>query len=229
LKKLSLISPFECFGHSSIVIFNETVYSSFQLFDVATEAKGLPASSKSITSAKRIIRKDGSQLSSMTWKNKFLSAEQINFAYDREDLKVVPQGKSTVIIMGDTKAASQSFTATVTAEFQPQLITTAEWGGLIVKHLDSAKVAAKGTLSLTALAQYDFAASGSVSKEFQLFKRTWVSLYSAGPVPVYQEITLSMDIKASASAQAKLKAMAMITSTLPAPPPTTDRDFILFC
>ena len=190
------------------VLDRGSVYSSFQLFDVASEAQALPVSSSKIATAKSMTAKDGSEHTSMEWKNKLLSAEQTNFAYTTKELTVIPQGKSSIIKLVDPKEVTSSFTATVTTKFEPQLITSAEWGGFIVKHLDSAKVAAKGTLSLTALAQYDFAAAGSANKDFQLFKRSWISVYSAGPVPVYQKVTLFMDVKASASASAKIKAMA---------------------
>ncbi|MCI5167767.1 MAG: hypothetical protein D3903_17175 [Candidatus Electrothrix sp. GM3_4] len=108
----------------------------------------------------------------------------------------------------ESATVEESFTATVTATFEPELITEAEWGGFIPKELDSATVAAKGTLSLTALAEYNFSAAGSVNTEFQLWERSWTSVYQAGPVTVYQEIILSMDVAASALASAELKAMA---------------------
>lgn len=190
------------------VLDRASIYSSFQLFDVASEAQALPTSSSKIATAQSITAKDGSEHSRMEWKNSLLSAEQTNFAYNTKELIVVPQGKTSTIKLIEPNAVTESFTASVTAEFQPQLITSAEWGGTSFKHLDSAKVAAKGTLSLTALAQYDFAAAGSVNKDFRLFKRSWISVYSAGPVPVYQKVTLFMDVEASASASAKIKAMA---------------------
>ena len=190
-----------------------TIYSSFQLFDIASQVEGLPVASKSVATANKLTRKDGSQYSHMEWKDRLLSAEQTNYAYKNEDLIVETEGKTSVIKLFEPKAVTQSFTATVTAEFEPKLISSAEWGGTVVKELYSAKVAAKGTLSLTALAQYDFSASGSVSRNFQLFERTWYSFYTAGPVPVYQEITLSMDVAASASASAEIKAMAQANLT----------------
>lgn len=190
------------------VLDRGSVYSSFQLFDVASEAKALPVSSSKIAMARSVTAKDGSEHTSMEWKNRLLSAEQTNFAYTTKELTVIPQGKSSLIKLVDPNEVTSSFTATVTAKFEPQLITSAEWGGTVVKHLDSAKVAAKGTLSLTALAQYDFAAAGSVSKDFRLFKRSWISVYSAGPVPVYQKITLFMDVETQASANAKITAQA---------------------
>ncbi len=196
----------------SDVLDRASIYSSFQLFDVASQADSMPTSSNKIATARNFAQADGSQQSQMIWKNRLLKAEQVNRAYDKIGLKVTPQGQSSTIKLFEPKEydsdVTESFTATVTAKFEPELITTAEWGGFIVKSLDSAKVAAKGTLSLTALAQYDFSASGTVSKNFQLFKRTWISVYTAGPVPVYQEITLSMNIVASASANAKIKAKA---------------------
>lgn len=142
-----------------------------------------------------------------------LSAEQTNYAYDEEDFIVIPQGKTSIIKLFNPNAVDQRFNADVNADFEPKLTTTAKWGGTYFKSLDYAKVAAKGTLTLSAIAQYNFAAEGSLEKTFQVWKkRTWTS-YSPGPVPVYQEITLSMDAKVSASASAKIKAMAKAVHT----------------
>jgi hypothetical protein len=185
-----------------------SISNSFQLFDVAAQAASLPVSSSRIASAQNFASVDGSQHNRMEWKDRLLTAEQTNYAYNEEDFSVIPQGRTSVIKLSEANAVEESFTASVEAKFQPTLITEAEWGGFIFKTLDSAKVAAKGTLSLTALAQYNFSASGSVNKDFQLWKRTWVSVYSAGPVPVYQEITLYMNVAASASASAEIEAMA---------------------
>lgn len=190
------------------IVDRGSISNSFQLFDVAAQATSLPVSSSRIASAKSFASTDGSQRSRIEWKDRLLTAEQTNYAYNEEDFSVTPQGMTSIIKLSEANAVEESFTASVEAKFQPMLITEAEWGGLIVKHLDSAKVAAKGTLSLTALAQYNFSASGSVNKDFQLWKRTWVSVYSAGPVPVYQEITLYMNVSASASASAEIEAMA---------------------
>lgn len=63
------------------VLARGSVYSSFQLFDVASEAQALPTSSSDIATAQSMTAKDGSEQSSMEWKNKLLSAEQTNFAY----------------------------------------------------------------------------------------------------------------------------------------------------
>ena len=185
-----------------------SVYSSLQLFDVASQAQGLPAASRSIATARTLTLQDGTRTRRVKWKNRLLMAEQINYAYDEEGFSLEPGDSQSVIRLCDSQSAEESFTATVTAEFEPKLITSAEWGGTTVKVLDSAKVAASGTLTLTALAEYDFAASGSVSRDFELFERTWTSVYSAGPVPVYQEITLSMNVVATASASAEVHAHA---------------------
>ncbi len=185
-----------------------SIYSSFQLFDVASQASALSPRSSKIITASSTTSKDGSQYSSIVWDNKLLSAEQTTYAYSEPGLVVIPQKSSSLIKLSQKGSVTESFTATVTAEFEPKLITAAEWGSGLFGDLDSAHVAAVGTLSLTALAQYNFAAEGEVDKEFRLFKRPWFAWYNAGPVLVYQEIILTLDVKASASASAKIEAMA---------------------
>lgn len=197
-------------SHASLtdVLDRASIYSSFQLFDVEEEAKGLPSSTKNIATAKQIALKDGSRYSRIAWDNKLLSAEQITYAYEEDAFSVQLQEKSSLIKLMDSKAVSSEFEATVTAEFKPDLITHAEWGGFIVKHLESAQVGAKGVLSLTALAQYKFSDEGDVEEGFELWSRTWHAVYQAGPMPVYQEITLTMNVEVTAHAEAEIKATA---------------------
>ncbi|WP_320042983.1 hypothetical protein [uncultured Desulfobacter sp.] len=93
------------------------------------------------------------------------------------------------------------------------MITEAEWGGFIFKELESAHIGAKGILTLTAKAQYHFSSAGDISNNFHLWDRKWTAWYNAGPAPVYQEITLSMDVVASASASGAIAAMAQAQLT----------------
>ncbi len=127
-----------------------------------------------------------------------------------------PPGIKNCLSSKRPKADGDPLTLTVTAEFEPQLITTAEWGETTAKELDSAEVGVIGSLSFTAQVQYDFTTAGVATKKFTLFKRVWKSNYSVGPVPVYQEITLSMDVEASASAEGAIKAgtQANLTETV---------------
>ncbi len=190
------------------VIDRGSIYSSFQLFDVAQEAKGLSSTSTSSATARSAIQNGDDVYSRIDWKKGFLSAQQITYSHQEEDFLVFPEGDTSTIRLFQPNAVEESFKASVTAEFEPKLTTEAIWGGIIFKELLYAEIEAKGTLSLTAIAEYNFAASGDISKEFPLFERTWYALYAAGPVPVYQEITLSMGVKVSAEAKAEIKALA---------------------
>ena len=192
--------------------------SSFQLFDIHETAERVRSAGMSkSTIVEQRVRYDGSQYSRIDWRNGLLTAEQITYTYDEGDMRVTTDGKtSTVELFYNLRDVSSSFTADVKAEFEPELITETEWGGVIVKNLESGKVAAKGTLTLEADAEFNFSASGSIGNDFTLFSKTWTSVYSAGPVPVYQEIVLTMDVETSASAEAKIKAgaYAMFTETV---------------
>ncbi|XCN71031.1 MAG: fibronectin type III domain-containing protein [Candidatus Electrothrix aestuarii] len=184
-----------------------SIYSSMKLVDVQEE---VPQQSMSNTAASGNLSAMQSEdrYRKIDWKNNLLSTEQTDFAYQEDKLSVAPQGSSSIIQYAES--SSQEFTASVTAKFEPTLITEAEWGGYIVKELQHAKIAAKGTLSLEALAEYNFSASGQWGKDWQLWKKTWTSIYLLGPsgIPVYQEITLKMDTKATAYASAEVKAQA---------------------
>jgi Leucine-rich repeat (LRR) protein len=186
-----------------------SIYSSMKLVDVVQqEGVAQDSMSKNTASGSLSTIQNEDRSSKIEWKNDLLSAEQINFSYQEGELSVTPQGSSSVIAYD--ASSSQQFTASVTAKFEPTLITEAEWGGYIVKELRHAKIAAKGTLSLEALAEYNFSASGQWEKDWQLWKKTWTSVYLLGPsgIPVYQEITLKMDAKVFAHASSEIKAQA---------------------
>ena len=146
------------------------------------------------------------------WKDGFLAVEQKSHASDDPDLKVVPQkepGRFSIQLGKDASTESEaSFDTSV--NFTPQLVTDIQWqeGEYGGSELKKAEVVAKGTLSLDAEAVYKFSASAEYEKEIPLFERTYTSVYSAGPVPVYQEITLKVDAVITATAASALTAKA---------------------
>lgn len=106
-----------------------------------------------------------------------------------------------------TGSASEQFSYDVGVTFTPELTTDIQWstfGTKIVK----AEVIASGTLSLDAEAIYNFAAEGYFKKEytFDVFTRKWTSVYQAGTVPVYQEITFTLGAQLNAHAFAAINA-----------------------
>lgn len=187
-----------------------SIYSSFQFVDIQEQSKGLSAPGARVLEAKSSILSDGSLHSRMDWKNGLLVAKQTLFASQEEGIEILPQGKTSIIKVIPEKAVDSRFTATVTADFKPTLITQAEWGEDLFKELKSAQVAANGKLTLTAIAQYDFSASGEVEKKVvKIQELEWVATYIVGPgVLVYQTITLTINIEFSAEAMAEVQAMA---------------------
>ncbi|MFA5905397.1 MAG: hypothetical protein WC836_15800 [Desulfobacula sp.] len=192
-------------------VFNRASFSSsFHLVDVQQQAQALTASSKGVATSQTMTTLSGSQYSRIDWKDRLLSAEQTQYAHTGPGLTVVPQGQTSAITLSAPSAASSSFTASVTAAFAPTLITEAQWGGSTGMTLDSAKVAAKGILSLTADAAYNFSAASSVNQDFKLFDKTWTSFYPLGTTGlfVFQEVTLTVNVEASAVASAQVDAQA---------------------
>lgn len=194
------------------ILDSGSIYSSFKLFDVTSKAKSLTSQNSRILRSTSMVDANGTQVDSISWNDDLLYVQQDNYAYKSDELNVSSKNNVSKIMLKAAQSVNQSFTATVSTNFEPELITSAEWGATLAGGLDSAHVAAIGTLSLTAEAQYNFSAAGDVENEFQLFSRNWTVFYYVGTVPVYQEITLSVDVKVSASALAKLQADA--TSTL---------------
>jgi len=196
------------------VLDRASIYTSFKLFDIAKETASFSSKGLKIARAKSFLYKDGSHYSRIEWKEKLLSAEQIIYAYNDDDFSVKPHGKKSVAKFIDSKGEDSSFEATIYTDFEPDLITFVKWGNVNKKKLDFVKVAAKGTLTLTAIAQYKFTKRGKVSKSFKLWKKNWAAWHNhALPlppyvIPVFQEITMSMDVEASAKAKSEIKAMA---------------------
>ncbi|MDN3682051.1 DUF1566 domain-containing protein [Vibrio tapetis subsp. quintayensis] len=91
-------------------------------------------------------------------------------------------------------------------DFEPKLQTR-----LILedKKITEAEVIADVDLSLMAYAQFQAAAEANANKDFKLFKRTFVQVYNAGPVPIYQRITLGLDAQASAAVSGQVTAAAV--------------------
>jgi hypothetical protein len=196
------------------VVDRGAVYTTMKLVDIDGATGASTSQGKGMATLKTSTRNDGSLYKRMDWKEKLLSAEQTIYAHDEAEFSVQPKGNSSIIRLGTSKGVTDEFIVEVGAKFEPTLITRVEWGGGgIFKHLDAAKVAAKGTLTLEASAQYNFsAATPTIEKKFRLMDKKWTSLYMLCPfpcLPVYQEITLTVDVVAEASASVKVKAKAV--------------------
>lgn len=197
------------------VVDRGSVYGSMKLVDFDGASGTLtPQDKEGMATLKTTTLNDGSLYKRIDWKEKLLCAEQMIYAHDEADFSVQPKGNSSIIKLGANQAVASEFEATVTAEFKPELITSAEWGGGIFKHLDAAKVAAKGTLTFEATAQYNFSAPNTYEKRFHLWDKTWTAFYQIPPgIPVHQEIILTVEVVATASASAEVEAIAQSTLT----------------
>jgi hypothetical protein len=198
------------------VIDRGSIYSSVKLFDVQQAASRLDNTSDKIASGSHRTRGDGSQYSRIEWKDGLLAAEQTDFAYNEQDLTVEPQGNKRTV--RSAKLAGDSV-FDVNTTFKPDLITWAEWGGEgFIKKLESAQVAAIGTLSLEAIAKLNFSAEAEWENTFEVWKTDWISQYPipGTPIPVWQRITLTVEavVSASASAEVKAEASAKISETI---------------
>ncbi|OYU71789.1 MAG: hypothetical protein CFE45_42240, partial [Burkholderiales bacterium PBB5] len=110
-----------------------------------------------------------------------------------------------------TGSASDEMNFDIGLDFAPQLTTTATWTtGLSGLQLQSAVLAASGTMSLDAKALYKFAAAGSYSttQTLDVFTRSYTSTYLVGSVPVYQEVKFTLTASVQAKADSALEATA---------------------
>jgi len=99
-------------------------------------------------------------------------------------------------------------------KFKPDFETKVDYG--VLSGLNEAKIIAKGELKAEIKVLYNFKASDSVTKKFDLLRRTFQTKYLIGGVPVLQDTTLSVtaELSAEASAEIKAKAIAEVTATV---------------
>ena len=120
-----------------------------------------------------------------------------------------PNLKQSLMLSG---SATESLNYDIGVTFTPQLTTTAKWSTGIpgVGTLQKGVLMASGTLSFDAKAIYDFSASGTYTKDvtFDVFTRTYTSVYNVGPMPVYQQVTLTLGAHLEAKATAAVNAAA---------------------
>ncbi len=165
--------------------------------------------------------KDASLVSTMNWQDDFLSISQTSHAVNEAGLRIQPLQADTFEIelqtLNQTKQRAVSTTSegglTITAEvkFEPTLTTRAKWDFL---SLESAQIDAKGKLTFSLKADYNFSAAASIETEpRRLLTKTFVSRYLVGSVPVWQETTITLDATFSARAEAKIKASTEARST----------------
>ncbi len=169
------------------VFEDATISSAFHLVDIG----GDTTFSRNVSTAKM-----GTDLYFQSnWDDGFLTIDQVDYVHNEQNLKVTPRNINSNI--------TSEFNIQVTPSFEPVLETYANWSGF---QLNSAVVTARGTLSIEALAEYNFEAQGTWEDEVEITNRTWTSIYYIGTVPVFQQISLSIKVAASAEAQAKIKA-----------------------
>jgi hypothetical protein len=171
---------------------------------VATGNKGV---------AYRSGNQGGYPVTENTWQNNSFSITQTDYAtvlsqaqkYQNNDgsLRHRTSNKTTY----QTQTSGEELTFTASIEFEPSIATYAKFS--VLSGLESADVYAEGKFDLNATLAYNFSGSSSLSQSKQLFKRSYRSLYTLGPVPVEQVITLTIDAEFSANAQTQITAEAV--------------------
>ena len=185
------------------------IKNTMKLFAVADKNR---SSNNSAFSSRISTSKSGTRHTRKQWKNNFLIAEQKDYATNKDEMQIMPGEETGLYSIKINKTSSTESEASfeTSVNFTPELITDIRWeeGEYGQKQLQKAEIIARGTLSLDVEAMYRFSASANYEKEISLFERTYTSVYSAGPVPVYQEISMSVDAVISAEANSALNAGA---------------------
>jgi hypothetical protein len=190
----------------SEVLNQATVNNKFTLFNVHD------ASEWSDITESRVTLSDGSRKSQMHWQNNLLVAEQTDHVGETSDIKLTPGEKNGHHRISIKTGYESSAELNASVSFTPEIESDFSWsysllGGI---KIENARVVARGTLSATIDATYNFSASASVDKEipFPFFTRTYRSVYLLGGVPVYQRIIFTLDGGFKASAESEINANA---------------------
>ena len=129
--------------------------------------------------------------------------------------------EARIIVIGDGKVETGGETTTsfgtnsefsndITLDFTPTLVIDHKIEGRKVKHV---KVEVSGELDFNVLSKFKY--SATASKEYKtaiITPITYKSVYMAGPVPIYQEITFTIDAELSAVAEGSIEATSDLTS-----------------
>jgi len=121
-------------------------------------------------------------------------------------ITVIGDGKVDTGGTSHTKLSSGSkFSNYVTLDFTPTLVIEHEIDG---HSLEYAKVALNGKLTFDVLSKFKYSASATYpTKSVAIIKpKTYRSVYMAGGIPIYQEITISIDAEFSAVAEGSVTA-----------------------
>ncbi|MEK7991424.1 MAG: VWD domain-containing protein [Thiotrichaceae bacterium] len=181
----------------SDVIESGEIHSQLDLFDIKDAA--LNASSKTTRSSKSLRSNVDDNQYEVQWLDDFLVAKH-------HDYNEHSSSGSRA-----TRKSSESASVEASVTFTPSLNTDFEWKGGLFRDftVTKARIVATGSLKAQLGAYYNFAASGSLTKEYKIFKKTFTTRYLIGGVPVFQATTLSLNAELSASASSEIKAKAI--------------------
>jgi len=148
------------------------------------------------------VLSDGAIQTSARWHQRLLAVDRLDHSLDRGWLRLRPEQR-----MGSHNISiSDDLLLQLELDFTPDLLTDVAWN---VSGLRQARLVARGTLDVGIRAEYSFDAAASYSPApFELFTTTWTAVYSVGPVPVYQRVTLKVEAEVTASASASIEAVA---------------------
>ena len=153
---------------------------------------------------------DGSRHSRVAWGDRLLSVATVRHAGVGDGFVYRP-GETAGSVDGSFKVGDVGqITLSADLDFRPELITDARW---TVGGIQQAEVIARGTLSLDAQARYEWSAAASYQRTIPIFTTSWVAVYSVGPVPVFQKITLAVEAELTATASAAVTAEAFANAT----------------
>ncbi|MCJ8321764.1 MAG: hypothetical protein MJK12_19165, partial [Colwellia sp.] len=179
--------------------------SKLHLRSVAEEqVTAQPLASRKLSAT--IINKTQSPLS---WKNNLLTITETGALAKRSKL-ASQQRLLTVRSVNAPKSnpidieASVGITLKGEFLFEPQLTSDIEWDYFSIERYETTVT---GHFSFDGSVEFDFAGSATIDDPMKkVFTRTFTSKYVIGGVPVYQETTLTLNVKFTAKAETAIKA-----------------------
>jgi hypothetical protein len=161
-------------------------------------------SARSLRSLPRGMRfvKNNNNSQSLNWADKLLQITETGQALKSNEML----GQARAFNPSNTEvsvSADDSLTLAGTISFEPTVKTDVTLDTFMVS---TATAVVSGTLGMDLTLDYNYQGQATVSDSKEIFKRSYLSRYWVGSVPVWQETTLTLNAEFSGEAASEIKA-----------------------
>jgi len=189
-------------------IFDQLHLSTVGVLSEGDSATSVPSTTmtgaKAVFNTQVFTQQDGSRVTRSEWEDGLLIIERVDYAGSAGPITFGPGIEAASHMIGTKGYDYGELKLDLTLDFKPEMVSEAKWD---VFSLKEAEILARGEMLLKAFAGYEFSVGKGIHPDpFRLFKITWTAIYTLGPVPVYQQIELAVDVQVDFEATTEVKA-----------------------